>query len=237
MRRKGSPHNVVQTVRTTSGNIRLLVPLRNLSKKLDKYMSNGQPKSMNGFINQPIEHIIGHYNGVIRGWYNYYKLAENVSPLNYARYVLQYSLAKTLAHKEGSSVSKIFRKYGKDISVIKPNGKTIHFFNNPLTQVKRSSGSGPGVDYKPTWGPRRTRTRLLDNCAICGSSEQIEMHHVRHIRKRGEHVQGFTLYLAAINRKQIPVCHLCHVEIHNGKYDGRSLSEIYKEIELRHTEN
>jgi hypothetical protein len=33
------------------------------------------------------------------------------------------------------------------------------------------------------------------------------MYHVRHIRKRGQTVRGFTLYLAAINRKQLPVCH------------------------------
>ena len=65
-------------------------------------MADGQPACMNALINQPVDHIIEHYNGVIRGWYNYFQLAENVSRLNYARYVLQYSLAKTLAHKEGS---------------------------------------------------------------------------------------------------------------------------------------
>ncbi len=72
----------------------------------------------------------------------------------------------------------------------------------------------------------------LDNCAICGSQEQenVEMHHVRHIRKRGEKVQGFTLYMAAINRKQVPVCRKCHREIHNGKYDGASLSSILEQL-------
>jgi group II intron reverse transcriptase/maturase len=231
MQRKRSPHNVVQTVKTTSGNIKLLVPLRELSKKLKKYMANGQPTDMCAFINQPTDHIIGHYNGVIRGWYNYYQLAENVSSLNYARYVLQYSLAKTLAHKENSSVSKIFRKYGKDITFQKPNGRKIHFFNQPLKQVKRAKGSRINLDILPIWAPRRTRSRLLDDCAICGSQEKIEMHHVRHIRKRGKKVRGFALYLAAINRKQLPVCRKCHREIHNGKYDGASLSAIRKRIQ------
>jgi group II intron reverse transcriptase/maturase len=237
LRQKRSPHNVIQTVKTTSGNIKLLVPLRELSKKLKKYMANGEPTSMSGFTNQPVEHIIQHYNGAIRGWYNYYQLAENVSSLNYARYVLQYSLAKTLAHKEGSSVSKVFRKYGKDLSYEKPNGRTIHFFNQPLTRVKRAKGTGKNTDLVPIWYPRRARTRLLDNCAICGSSDQIEMHHVRHIRKRGQHVQGFTLYLAAINRKQIPVCLKCHQEIHNGKYDGESLSSILEQIQTPSPDN
>jgi len=230
LQRKSSPHNVVQTVRTTTGNITLLVPLRELSEKLEKYMADGQPACMNAFINQPVDHIIEHYNGVIRGWYNYFQLAENVSRLNYARYVLQYSLAKTLAHKEGSSVSKVFQKYGKDITFVKPNGRPVHFFNLPLKQVKKAKGAEPIVDVLPTWAPRRTQSRLLDNCAICDNPQRVEMHHVRHIRKRGEKLKGFNLYLAAINRKQIPVCHQCHRDIHNGKYDGNSLAEILDKL-------
>jgi group II intron reverse transcriptase/maturase len=231
LQRKGSPHNVIQTIKTTSGNITLLVPLKDLSKKLKKYMANGQPTAMYAFTNQPTDHIIEHYNGVIRGWYNYYQLAENVCSLHYARYVLQYSLAKTLARKERSSVSKIFRKYGKDLVFEKPNGRKAHFFNQPLKQVKKAKGSGANLDTLPTWAPRRTQTRLLDNCAICANPEQIEMHHVRHIRKRGKNVQGFTLYMAAVNRKQIPVCRKCHREIHNGKYDGASLPSILEQLQ------
>jgi hypothetical protein len=231
LQRKGSPHNVIQTVKTNSGNIKLLVPLKGLSQKLSKYMADGQPTDMCALVNQPVDHIIGHYNGVIRGWYNYYQLAENVSSLNYARYVLQYSLAKTLAHKERTSVSKVFRKYGKNITYVKPNGRRIHFFNQPMRQVKRAKETATNPDMIPTWGPRRTKSRLLDDCAICGSQEQVVMHHVRHIRKRGEKVQGFTLYMAAINRKQVPVCRKCHRDIHNGKYDGASLSSIRKRIQ------
>jgi hypothetical protein len=235
LQRKGSPHNVVQTVRTTTGNIKFLVPLRELSEKLEKYMADGQPACMNAFINQPVDHILEHYNGVIRGWYNYFQLAENVSRLNYARYVLQYSLAKTLARKEGSSVSKVFQKYGKDITFVKPNGRPVHFFNLPLKQVKKAKVAEPNMDIPPTWGPRRTQSRLLDNCAICDCPQQVEMHHVRHIRKRGEKVKGFNLYLAAINRKQIPVCHQCHRDIHTGRYDGNSLAEIQRKLRSPNT--
>jgi group II intron reverse transcriptase/maturase len=231
LRRKGSPHNVVQTVKTTSGNIILLVPLRKLSKKLRKYTAKGNPRSIVGLTQQSTDQIIEHFNGVIRGWYNYYQLAINVGQLNYARYTLQYSLAKTLAHKEKSTMYKIFRKYGKDLTYIKPNGKPVHFFNQPLKQVKKAKASTHNPDLRRDWYPRRTRTRLLDDCAICGSDYKVEMHHLRHIRKRGQYLQGFDLYMAAINRKQIPVCLQCHRDIHRGKYDGRSLKSIVQEIE------
>lgn len=230
LQRKGSPHNVVQTVRTNVGNIKLLVPLRDLSNKLKKYMANGKPTHVGGFVNQPVDHIIEHYNGVMHGWYNFYQLAENVCFLSYARYVLQYSLAKTLAHKDKISVAKVFRKYGKHIRFIKPNGRAVQFFNEPLLQVKNAKTTAAAVDAVPTWGPRCTQSRLLDSCAICGSSEKVEMHHVRHIRKRGQAVRGFTLYLAALNRKQLPVCHSCHRDIHNGKYDGASLASMLESL-------
>lgn len=230
LRRTGSPHNVVQTTRTNTGNIKLLVPLRDLSKKLTKYMAKGKPAPLSGLVNQPIEHIIDHYNGVMRGWYNYYQLAENVGRLNYARYVLQYSLAKTLARKERLTVAKVFRKYGKHITFTKPNGRVICFFNAPLIQVKKAK-TKEEVDAVPNWGPRRTQTRLLDSCAICGNPERVEMHHVRHIRKRGEKVRGFRLYLAALNRKQLPVCQGCHRDIHRGKYDGESLASIRERLQ------
>jgi group II intron reverse transcriptase/maturase len=229
LRRAGLPYNVVQTIRTTTGTMTLLVPLGDLSKKLQKYMAKGKPRHLPGLVNQPIDHIIGYYNGVMRGWYNYYQLAENVSRLHYARYVLQYSLAKTLAHKERRSVSKVFRKYGKHLTFTKPNGRTVCFFNEPLVQVKQAK-TKTNVDVVPQWLPRRTQTRLWDSCAICGSQKQIEMHHVRHIRKRGQTVRGFSLYLAAINRKQLPVCRDCHRDIHRGKYDGDSLAAIEQRL-------
>jgi hypothetical protein len=111
-------------------------------------------------------------DGVIRGWYDYYQLAENVGCLNYARYVLQYSLAKTLARKERLTVAKVFRTYGKHITFTKPNGRVVCFCNAPLIQVKKAKTKA-GVDAVPNWGPRRTQTRLLDSCVICGDPERV----------------------------------------------------------------
>jgi group II intron reverse transcriptase/maturase len=236
MRRKGSPFNVTQTVKVSTGNIKLLVPLAKLTPNLKKYMAEGQPACMTALINQPLEHIIEHYNGVLRGWYNFYQLALNVSQLNYAKYILYYSLTKTIAHKEKSSTSKVIRKYGNDITVHKPNGNTLQFFNKPLKQVRKVKEPTEDMDTIPTWGPRRTRTRLQDHCVICNSRDHVEMHHIRHIRKRGEKVWGFTLYMAAINRKQVPVCRKCHRDIHNGKYDGASLSSLIEQIQAAQSE-
>lgn len=231
MRQKHSLHNFVVTTKTGTGSIALYAPLKTLSAKLKKYMRNGKPASLPILVNQPVEHIIEHYNAVMRGWYNYYQLAINVSELHYARYVLLYSLASTLAHKEGSSIHKVFRKYGNDIRFVKPNGREIHFFNQPIRRVKTTSRNLKAIDVQPQWWLRRTRSKLGNHCAICDNSDKVEMHHLRHIRKRGQTLKGISLYMAAINRKQLPVCKQCHLDIHRGKYDGASLASLFEQLQ------
>ena len=54
------------------------------------------------------------------------------------------------------------------------------------------------------------------------------MHHVKHIRKGTEKPTGFQSIMAKLNRKQVPVCPMCHKNIHAGKYDGASLGELQK---------
>ena len=72
----------------------------------------------------------------------------------------------------------------------------------------------------------RTRSKLGSPCVICDSDDRVAMHHVKHIRKLGSKVAGFTRVMAVLNRKQIPVCHECHHKIHRGEYDGISLSSF-----------
>lgn len=79
-------------------------------------------------------------------------------------------------------------------------------------------------EVKVNW---RTKYKLTQHCAICGNENNVEYHHVKHIRV-GK-TTGFTQLMNQLNRKQIPVCQQCHNNIHKGKYDGMSLREIYDE--------
>lgn len=63
-------------------------------------------------------------------------------------------------------------------------------------------------EVKINW---RTKYKLSQHCAICGSQENVEHHHVKHI-KVGK-VTGFTQVLKQLNRKQIPCCRECHRKI------------------------
>lgn len=57
---------------------------------------------------------------------------------------------------------------------------------------------------------------LHKGCVICGDPN-VQMHHVRKLRelRRRLHLDWFTMQMAAINRKQVPLCPTHHVRLHN----------------------
>ena len=71
-----------------------------------------------------------------------------------------------------------------------------------------------------------TQISIYDPCAVCGNKSEVEMHHVRHLRKNSVVEKGFTSLMSKVNRKQIPVCRSCHHKIHKGSYNGLSLKEL-----------
>lgn len=81
------------------------------------------------------------------------------------------------------------------------------------------------------WVNIRTQSSFDLPCAICGCEENIEMHHIKHVRrtkyinikkeKTWEQVMGLR------NRRQMPVCRSCHMNIiHKGNYGGRPLNSM-----------
>jgi 5-methylcytosine-specific restriction endonuclease McrA len=71
-------------------------------------------------------------------------------------------------------------------------------------------------------------TNILDRpCLICGTSENIEMHHLRHLKDTKD--KGTLIkIMSKIRRKVVPLCSTCHDKVHAGKYDGKSLKDLDK---------
>ena len=174
------------------------------------------------------------YSAVWRGLVNYYRFADNIASMNRLQYILKYSAAKTLALKHRSSLRKVFLRHGNSLHVkrrtLKEKLISTQFFHIEDWSRKPNAFSVSELTTPDEVLQRhlqlRTRSKLGEDCVICGNDELIHMHHVRSIRKIGEKVEGFTRLLAKINRKQIPVCIRCHQKIHNGRYDGLSLSDL-----------
>ena len=74
------------------------------------------------------------------------------------------------------------------------------------------------------WSNRRSEVvqRLLaDACELCGSTEQVEVHHIRALKdlnpKGRKHLPEWAVRMAARHRKTLVVCRDCHENVHAGR--------------------
>ena len=223
--------------RSTGSEIVMTAPKDELIKKLHGKgfcTVTGQPTTKLGWIYLDADQIITLFNGINRGIQNYYRFADNFGHLTQIQYILKFSLAKTLAAKYKRSVSQIFRRFGKVPTIIikakdgKRDRHIVFYSNSDWKKQRNGFQVGQEKVDRLQWSvTMRTRSKLGMPCCVCNSVQQVEMHHVRHIRKTGgKKPVGFNAILQALNRKQIPVCTTCHQKIHRGDYDGMNLSDL-----------
>jgi hypothetical protein len=107
-------------MRKSTGKPKLLVPLKYLRNQLIKLgFANvkGKPKYVGKFLYLSDYEIVQRYNSVLRGYMNFYNMAENRSKLGELIYILEFSLIHTLAAKHRTEIRKIIQRYGKPIKV------------------------------------------------------------------------------------------------------------------------
>jgi hypothetical protein len=86
------------------------------------------------------------------------------------------------------------------------------------------------LDYI-SWVNLRQQAAFDMPCASCGTSEEVQQHHLKHIRKRAYSLipqeESYQRIMALRNRKQIPLCAKCHIKlVHAGKYQGTGLVKL-----------
>ncbi len=219
--------------RSTGMEVVLKAPIDKLIKRLSQKGfcdGKGNPKHKAGWTVLDEDQIVSLYSSINRGIQEYYRPADNWPELQRVQYILKYSLAKTLALKKKTSITRVMR--GRDISVQvrtkKGQVRNLVFYRNTDWTVKRDAfRDSPEVDLVTMNVRLRTRSKLGLPCVVCGDPNKVQMHHVRHIRKMDDkEPRGFTRVMAALNRKQVPVCKACHGRIHRGEYDSLSLKEL-----------
>jgi len=222
--------------RSTGWEVIIKAPMNRLVKKLEERgfcTMSGEPIDKGGWQHLDIDQIIELYTSTNRGIQNYYRFVDNWREVSRIQYILEYSLAKTLASKLKISVAQVFDKYGDTISVKIKGAKgerTVKFYKNTDWKTARAAFTdSPHVDLVRTAVRMRTHSKLGRPCCVCGSADDVEMHHIQHSHKMSEKKASsndFARILRALNRKQIPVCKRCHRKIHKGEYDGLKLSEL-----------
>jgi group II intron reverse transcriptase/maturase len=193
----------------------------------------GYPTSRAGWTVLDADQLVQLFNNNLWGLLHYYRPMNNFGALSRIQYILRFSLAKTLAHKYRTTTAKIFRKHGRNLRFqwAMGNGRTreVSFRENTdwSQDLDAFRDKPPDIDVLSWQRTLRTRSKLGYPCLICGEDMEVEMHHVRHIRKMGKgKPTGFTAIMRALNRKQVPVCRPCHDKIHRGEYDGTSMQDL-----------
>ena len=225
---------------------KLKAPIKEILEKLEmkgfiKRNDRGEmiPSAMNKWINLEHRDILIRYNWVIRGYMNYYSFVDNYSRLggSVVNFMLVHSCAKTLALKyKLRSRKEVFKKFGKyltpadELTQVSAKKMPLRIEYQDSLAITRKFKINRVNDPMEVlnWGLRTSKGFLESPCWICGAEDNIQMHHLKHIRKMNETLAGFSKIMAQINRKQIPVCIKCHQKIHVGKYDGLALKDLKK---------
>ena len=231
--------------RKVNGRIGLRLPLDALRKRCALYLRNGKPTHRNELLHDTDFSIVGRYQAEYRGVVQYYLLAQNVSWLGTLRWVMQRSLSKTLAAKHQTTALQAVRPYLTTaatehgpmacLRVVVQRGDdkkplVAQFGGIPLRRQREAIL----VDRSPRLY-RAERSELLQRflaqeCEMCGSTDQVEVHHIRRLKDMDSPGRRpkplWTKIMATRRRKTLVVCRACHLAIHAGRPARRPSDSI-----------
>lgn len=225
--------------RSANGVIALFVPASVIESKCRQYMKNGKAIHRNNLLQDDDFSIVQTYQQEYRGLVQYYILAQNLSWFSKVYWYMETSLLKTLAFKHKSSINKMLAKY--KTTTTSTNGRTVPCLQVVVPREDKpplvATWGGISLSYKKktviedapyqVYGGRTELIkRLLANkCELCGSKENIEVHHIRKLADLNKHngklVPKWKEVMSARRRKTLVTCRDCHHAIHNGSINTR----------------
>lgn len=111
-------------------------------------------------------------------------------------------------------------------SITDKNGKIhiTYFGAIPLKRQKFNNNIIHDSNVIHYYSRNSLASRLINNvCELCGSDDNVQIHHIKHMKDIKNNKSEYAKRMIAMNRKTLAVCQKCHNMIHNGKYDGRLL--------------
>jgi group II intron reverse transcriptase/maturase len=223
--------------RTLSGAIKLEVPQQKMiefaSKKGYGCFQTVESRHRRRLINNSEVEILYTYNAELRGFANYYQLANNYHHIDRLFHIAQTSFLKTLANKRKSTVTKVatsLRSHIQGELSLKVGNKSGEKVPHKLVRLKHlpkhrgavKAGSSQ-IDQMPNVEKYSASTelerRLMANqCEACGKTGSLEVHHIRKLKdlKKKRHISWLEKKMIERNRKTLVLCYDCH-HLHHEK--------------------
>ena len=229
--------------RRINGNIGLRVPQTVVQEKCKRYLQKNRPIHRAELLNESDYTIIATYQLEYRGIVNYYRMAYNLHTLHTLKWVMEISLAKTLARKHQISVAKVYRKYkanldiqgkmykGLQVTVPREGKKPLvaTWGGIPLIWDVNASIEDP---TQTRWGSRselekRLLAQVCEQCGATRMTDRIEVHHIRALKDlekyTGREKPQWVQIMAARRRKTLVLCRTCHMDIQYGRPHRRKI--------------
>lgn len=188
--------------RVNQARVYFAAPVAEILRKLEKngfikrYKANKTrliPDAITKLIFLDHSAIILRYNSIIKGFLNYFSFVDNLSEFHkILSYILRHSCAKTLARKFNLKTrAGAFKMFGRDLQVTvegkKKTKKTYKLAIPKSLNKNRTFKRDLNKFYDPLLALRfnlEAQVNLDHTCAVSGSQDGIEMHHVKHVRTR-----------------------------------------------------
>jgi group II intron reverse transcriptase/maturase len=219
--------------RTVNGRPGLRVPYLVITRKCARYMQAGKPVHRTELLNSDVYDIIEQYQAEYRGFVEYYRLAYNLHTVDRLKQIMEVSLTKTLAAKLRISVSQVYRRFVQTLPTDEGSRKVLrHLVAREKKRPLIAQWGNVSLKWNKQviirepipfqWGRVQLINRLMaDTCELCGSQENVEVHHINHmktLRKKGQGAPPpWVIWMASRLRKTLVVCHACHQDIHRGR--------------------
>jgi hypothetical protein len=227
-----------QISKSIFSSIMIEMDVENMIRKLHQNgMCNelGWPIAMTKLLLLPVQDIIKYGNQILRGLLHNQQGCHNFYKGWRIQYIIQYSIAKTLARKFDISMKKVFSKFGNTISFsynnAKGKAKTIalalfksfkrnkYFFHNWLAKIK-----------EPIVFKIDVRNLLRRACYICESSHQCKMFHRRRKKLIKPPFPHIITEMLRINRRQLCLCSDCFDKANNNVFELNQITKLRKSI-------
>jgi group II intron reverse transcriptase/maturase len=234
-RTKRKTNGVGQATKCRSVNrqIGLQVPQDVIEAKCERCKQGKETIHRTELLERSDYEIVTTYQLEYRGIVNYYRLAYNVHRFRELKRVMETSLTKTLASKHKISVPKVYEKYETTLEVQGREYKGLQVSvpregKPPLVAtwggipLKRDMGATLEERPPRIYGNRTELVQrlLADFCELCGSEKDVEVHHVRAMRKLHEHPgrlkPEWVKRMIAMKRKTLLLCKRCHEAVEHG---------------------
>ncbi len=228
--------HLCQGKRTLSGAVGLRMPIAFLEAKCRRFQKKGKTMHRKELTQDSDYDIVVRYQLEYRGYVEYYALSGNLWWLNRLHWVMRDSLLKTLASKHKKTKRQVARQYTATVQTSAGPRKCLQvmvprrdkrpliarFGGLSLRRRKNAVLKEPEHINPYDWVSRTELVQrlLADECEICGSRQNVEVHHIRKLsdlkirgrREKPLHVQ----IMSARRRKTLVLCRECHVNLHAG---------------------